>query len=68
VGLARLGFLFLFFGQNGLHHVAGLRDVGEINFGRQGLRSAGRRTTSMARGTHAMLEVCANLFGLMVFK
>jgi hypothetical protein len=37
------GFLFLFFflGQDGLHHVAGLGDVGEINLGRNALRAAG---------------------------
>ena len=32
MALARFCLLFLFFGQNGLHHVAGLGDVGEIDF------------------------------------
>jgi hypothetical protein len=33
-------FIFLLFGQNGLHHVAGLRDVGQINFWCDGLGAA----------------------------
>ena len=38
-----LFFLFLLLGQNGLQHVAGLGDMREIDFGRDGLRGA-RRT------------------------
>jgi hypothetical protein len=40
MALARLLFLFLLLGQNGLQHVAGLGDMREIDLGRNALRGA----------------------------
>ena len=41
--VARLFFLFLLLGQNGLHHIAGLGDVREIDLGDDGLPRRGGR-------------------------
>jgi hypothetical protein len=38
--LACFGFVFLLFGENGFHHVAGLGHVRQIDFGSDGLRCA----------------------------
>jgi hypothetical protein len=38
MALPGLEFLFLLLGLNGLEHIARLGDVGEIDFGRYGLR------------------------------
>jgi hypothetical protein len=48
MGLPRLGFGFLLLGENGLEHVAGLRDMGEIDFGLDALLAARRRACSLA--------------------
>ena len=66
VALAGLGFLFLLLGQNGLHHVAGLGDMGEINLGCDGLRSTRRPGTAVAP-LAPVLEVRADLFSLVIF-
>ena len=66
VAPACLCFLFLLFGQNGLHHVAGLGDVGKIDFRRNCLGCARRRAARVARRARSMLELPANLVGLVV--
>jgi len=65
---ACLFLIFLFLGQYGLHHVAGLGDMGEINLGRNRLCSARRRAASVARRLRSALKMRANLLGLMVFN
>ena len=64
--LPRRIFLFLFFGQDGLHHVAGLGNVGEIDLGRNGLGSTRRAGAGMAP-LATVLKVRANFVSLMVF-
>jgi hypothetical protein len=58
---------FLLVGQDGLHHVAGLGDVGEIDFGRNALRSASGRGTTLAARPGAT-QLTANLLGLEFFQ
>ena len=65
--LAGFRFLFLLLGQNGLHHVAGLRHVREIDFGSDGLGPARRYGAAMARRFRSALKLRANLFSLMLF-
>jgi hypothetical protein len=65
---ASLGFLFLLFGQNRLHHVAGLGDVGEINLGCDGLGGARRSTAAVGTRSRSALEVRANLLCLMILN
>lgn len=66
MALACLGFLFLLLGQDGLHHIARLRDVGQVNLWCNCLRSARRRSAAgVARPTRSMLEVCANFVSFM---
>ena len=58
---ASLGFLFLLLGQDGLHHVAGLGDVGEIDLGCNGL--GGARRSAAAVGTRRVpRSKCARTF------
>jgi hypothetical protein len=65
---ASLGFLFLLFGQNRLHHVARLGDVGEINLGCDGLGGARRSTAAVGTRSRSALEVRANLLCLMILN
>jgi hypothetical protein len=61
--------VFLLLGQNGLHHVAGLGDVRQINLGCNPLRAARRRgRTCMASWPRAMIELRAYLFGFIFLK
>ena len=63
---ARFVFVFFLLGQNGLHHVAGLGDVREIDFRGKCLGCARRPgTTSVARVRP--MEVFANLIRLVLF-
>jgi hypothetical protein len=64
VAATGLGFLFLLFGKNRLHHVAGLGNVGQINLGCNGLGSA-RGSAAVGAGPRSALEVRANFLGLM---
>jgi hypothetical protein len=59
---AGLFFLFPFLGEDGLHHIAWLGDVGEIDFWGDCLGTARRRSAArVARSTRSMLELGANL-------
>jgi hypothetical protein len=58
--------LRLFFGLNGLQHIAGLGDMGEIDLGRYTLRCAGGRTAGAGPG--APLKLRTHLLGLKVFQ
>jgi hypothetical protein len=65
----RVFFLFLLLGQNGLHHVAGLGDVRQIDFGNDGWRAmAGRRSCAMRRRSRVLRKMRTNLFGFVAFK
>ena len=66
--LPRLGFFFLLFGQNGLHHVAGLGDVGEIDLGLDALRGARGLGAQVAAGLRGALELRADLVRLVVLN
>jgi len=66
--LACLFFFLLLVGQNGLHHVAGLGDVGEIDFGRYALRGARGRGAPVAARSRSTLELRANLLRLVIFQ
>ena len=61
-------FFLLLGGQDGLHHVAGLGDVREIDFGHDRLRSARGRGTSVSARTRSTLIMCANLCRLVLFQ
>jgi hypothetical protein len=61
-------FVFLFFGQNGLQHIAWLGDMREINLGRNALRGAGRLRTCLACGPCSALKMRAHLVGLVVLQ
>ena len=63
---ASLGFLFLLFGEDCLHHVAGLRHVREIDFWSNDLRNP-RSTTGVACPC-SMLEMRAYLLGFVLFN
>jgi len=63
--LASFCLLFLLFGQNGLHHVPGLGNVGKIDFRSNRLGCARRRTVT--GGARSMLELRANLVSFVVF-
>jgi hypothetical protein len=67
MALASFRFLFLLFRQNGLHHVARLGNVREIDFGCDGLGSACRRGR-VCRRFSAPLKVRANFVGLMLLN
>jgi hypothetical protein len=56
----------LLVGQNGLHHVAGLGDMGEVDLGCDALRGARHRSAPTA-GTRA-LEMLAHLLGFIAFQ
>jgi hypothetical protein len=63
--VVRLFFLFFFLGQNGLHHIAGLRDVREIDFRDDRLRAARRRRGRLRAMPGGMLEMRTNLLRLL---
>jgi hypothetical protein len=61
-------FFLLFGGQDGLHHVAGLGDVREVDFGRNGLRGAGGRGSAVAARPRSTLIMRANFFRLEILQ
>jgi hypothetical protein len=67
MALARRGFRFLLFGQNGLHHVAGLGDVRKINLGLNALRGT-RRRAGVAGGARSAVKLGAHLLRLVVLN
>jgi hypothetical protein len=68
MALASLRLVFLLLCQNGLHHVAGLGDVREINLGRNCLGRARRRTAAVARCPRSTLKLRTNFVSLVVFN
>ena len=68
--MARLFFVFLLLGQNGLQHITGLGDVREIDFWLNVLRRARRRQRSRGRQTcrSSALKMRANLLGLVLLQ
>ena len=67
MALPRFLLFLLLVGQNGLHHIAGLGDVGEIDFGLQTLRSA-RRRAALGAAPGIALKLRANLVRFVVFE
>jgi hypothetical protein len=65
VAVACLGFLFLFFGEDGLQHIARLGDMREINFGHNILRGA---SSLRACGPRSTLKMRADLVSLIVLQ
>jgi hypothetical protein len=61
-------FLFQLLRQNSLHHIPGLGDVREIDFGCDALRGARRCSASLAAGPGAALEMRAYLLSLKAFQ
>jgi hypothetical protein len=68
--MAQPGFFFLFplLGQNGLHDIAGLGDMREVDFGRNALRGARRCTAPLAGRVAPMPDVCTDLVRLVVLQ
>jgi hypothetical protein len=67
VALPRFLLFLLLVGQNGLECVAGLGDMGEIDFGLETLRGA-RRRAALAAGPRVALKLRANLVRLVVLN
>jgi len=65
MAVLRLEFFFLLLGQNGLEHISGLGDVGEIYLGRNALGRPRRSSARLAGRPVAALEMRANLLGLI---
>jgi hypothetical protein len=63
--VARLFFRFLLLGQNGLHHIAGLGDVREVDFRGNRLACARGRGASVTGGSVAAAKMPANLVRLV---
>ena len=68
MALPRIELVFLLFGLNSLEHVAGLGDMGEIDFGLDALRGARGRGASLAAGTRGALKLRANLLRLVFLQ
>jgi hypothetical protein len=67
--VTRLFFLFLLLGQNGLHHVAGLGDVRQIDFGNnRGRTMPGRTSCAMRCRSRFLRKMRTNLIRLVAFK
>jgi hypothetical protein len=66
--LARLELVFLLFGLNGLEHVAGLGDMGEIDLGLNALRGARGPRASLDGRPRGALKLRANLFRLVFLQ
>ena len=60
--MARLFFFFLLLGQDGLHHIAGLGDVREIDFGSDGLRGRAKTPRSVRPAARDPRSKCARTF------
>jgi hypothetical protein len=67
MALPRFLLFLLLVGQNCLHHVARLGDVGEIDFGLEALRGARRRAAALT-GPRVALKLRANLVRFVVFQ
>jgi hypothetical protein len=65
MGMTRLLLIFLLLGQNGLHHVAGLGDMREVDFWRYALRSARGRTSCVTARARSTLNMCADFLCLV---
>jgi hypothetical protein len=67
--VTRLVFLFLLLGQNGLHHIAGLGDMREIDLGNHGLRTvAASRGGAMRPRSRILRKMRTDLIRLVAFK
>jgi hypothetical protein len=66
--MTRLFLVFLFLGQNRFHHIAGLRDVRQVNFWSDALLATGLSATGVGRGTRTSLKMRANLLGFVQFE
>jgi hypothetical protein len=66
MALPRILFLFLLVGQNGLHYVAGLGYVREIDFWRDALRGTCSRGTSVT--ARSAVQMHANLLRLVILQ
>jgi len=62
----RLFFLFMLLGQNGLHHVANLGDVRQINLWLNSLRSLRRRGSAVGCPMQPLLKMRADLVGFVL--
>jgi hypothetical protein len=68
MAVPRCCFLLLLLGQNGLQHVAGLRDMRQINLGCHDLRGARCLRACLARGARSLHKMGAHLIGLIVLQ
>jgi hypothetical protein len=65
----RLFFLFFLLGQNGLHHIAGLGDVRQIDFGNDRGRAVAARSGGAVRCRSRLLrKMRTNLVRLIAFE
>ena len=60
--VTRLFFLFLFLGQNGLHHIAGLGDVRKIDLGNDAWRAVAPRRRCACEAGRDSCPKCARTF------
>jgi hypothetical protein len=68
MALARSFFVFLLLGLDSLHHVAGLGDVREINFGRNGLGGVRRSSAALASRPGCVLKMRTHLYRFKFFQ
>jgi hypothetical protein len=68
MGLPCFLLFLLLGGKNRLQRVAGLGDVGEVNFGSNRLRGTRGTAAAMACGLGAATEMGADLFGLIFLQ
>jgi hypothetical protein len=66
--VTRLVFLFLLLGQNGLHHIAGLGDVREIDLGNHGLRAVAASRAAMRSRPRFLRKMRTDLIRLVAFE
>jgi hypothetical protein len=64
----RFFLVFFLLGQNRFQNVSGLRNMREIDLGRDPLRSARRRSASMAGRARSTLKLCAHFIRLVRFQ
>jgi hypothetical protein len=67
VRVTRFFLFFFLLGQNGLHHIAGLGDVGQVNLGSDRLRAARGCSARVCRRPRSTLEMRANLIRFIPF-
>jgi hypothetical protein len=68
LALARVLLSLLLIGQDGFEHVAGLGDMGKIDFGLDALRGARGPSGSLVAGPRGALKLSADLIRLIVLK